>query len=194
MTNSFDNKVTGGQAILSAATRPATANDYMVFDGTKSIRFSDNSNNWRVSAPYSVELEVSMNAGAEKWIATLGEGFGAGWPEWAIIQRASTVTFTSSFNNSSATTDQVLLSSYKVAQWYRLGFMFYAKENGDTHFRGYVNDIQVFDVAAPAPYDSPNGMAIGSDWTFNTSTGARNRIFNGRIRNVSIARSLFWPI
>lgn len=191
MTNSFTNQVSGGQASLSNNARPTTVSDYMLFDGTRAIRFSNNNAVWHLTSPYSVEMEVYIDAPATKWIATLGEGFGAGWPEWSISHNESNIVLTSSTDNNSYTTNLIMVRNYKPKQWYRLGFMFYAVGNA-TMVRMYVNNVLSGEAIVPVPYTTANGLAFGSDWTFNTTIGATARIFKGRIRNVTLARSLFW--
>lgn len=193
MTNTYTNTVSGGQASMSNNARPTTTADYMVFTGTQAVRFSNNNGNWHLTSPYSVEMEVFIDSPGTRWIATLGEGFGAGWPEWSISHTGTDIIFTSSTDNNSYTTNLSFVKNYNIKQWYRLGFMFYTVGN-KTMVRGYVNGIKVFEAVMSTPYTTANGMSIGSDWTYNTTTGSTARIFKGRIRNVTIARSLFWTI
>ena len=193
MTNAPTNQVSGGQASMTNNARPSTVNDYMNFTGTQAVRFSNNGGNWHLTSPYSLEMEVFIDSVGTRWIATLGEGFGAGWPEWAISHNGTDIIFTSSTDNNSYTTNLPLVKNYNPKQWYRLGFMFYTVDS-KTMIRGYVNGIKVFEALMPVPYTTANGMSIGSDWAYNTSAGGQSRIFKGRIRNVSIGRSLFWTV
>jgi len=193
MTNSFTNQVNGGQSSLSNNARPTTVSNYMLFTGTQAVRFSNNNAVWHLSTPYSVEMEVYIDEPGTRWIATLGEGFGAGWPEWTISHNGSNILFNSSTTNNGYTTSLTMVSNYQAKQWYRLGFMFYA-QGDSTRVRLYVNNTPVGDYAMPVPYTTANGLSIGSDWTYNTSTGASARIFKGRIRNVTIGRSGFWTV
>lgn len=195
MTNTFTNQVSGGQASLASAYRPTTVSDYMLFDGSRTLRFSENNDAWRVTSPYSVEFDVYLEEGDNKWIATHGEGFGAGWPEWSVIQQNGGIYLSSSADNNGNQFSLPLTLAYRTKQWYRVGFMFYTV-GSQYKVRGYLNGSQVFDQNCLQPYNTPNGLAFGSDWTFNGPTspaGAIARVFNGRIRNVLLGRSLFWP-
>lgn len=192
LTNSATNKVpnTTITPIAGADTsgRPFTQDDYMKFSGSNFIRFSDRTE-FHTTAPFSIELEFFVESGDGKWIATNGEGFGAGWPEWSIITSNGGLVFNSSSNNNGNTTTATFMTTCNPKQWYRVGFMFYTDAQGAYRVRGYVNDIQVFDVASAEPYNTPNGIAFGSDYAKYPSRG-----FIGRIRNVWMGKSLFWTV
>lgn len=165
----------------------------MQFGGTQAIRVDNSTGSsypvTHMTAPYSFEIEFFMNSGDNRWIATNGEGFQAGWPEWSIIVSGGALVYNSSSTNNGNTTSATFLSSINFNQWYRVGFMFYLDSQSKPRVRGFVNDVQKFDVETTEPYDSPNGIAIGNDFT-----RGNNRGFLGRIRNVWLANSLFWTV
>ena len=197
MTNSVTNAVSGGQAaIVNAGTYPppTTTNDYMSFNGNQCIRFANASNFWHVTAPYSVEMDVyCSNNNDGRWIATVGEGYGEGWPEWSIAQTsASSLILSSSANNTGNQFSQTLLTNYTTNQWYRIGFMFYTI-GAAYKCKGFVNGVQTFDIACSVPYtNTTNGLMFGGDWAWNDNSNAIARKWTGRIRNVTIARSSLW--
>jgi len=188
LTNAPANS-TNGYAPRQPDPKPTTSNDYMNFNGTSQIiRYSDRTD-WHVTAPYSVELEVYMVDNQNRWIATVGEGFGIGWPEWSIFQNgAGDLAFASSDNNNEDTSTAVFMNHYNVNQWYKIGLMIYTS-GSDIRVRGYVNDTQTFDQVMTQPIDSINDLAIGGD-----AAAYASRLFKGRIRNVTIGHSEFWPI
>jgi hypothetical protein len=193
MTNSPTNQVSGGQANLASDPKPTTVADYMLFStGSQNVRYSDQTtgtfaDNWHVTPPYSIELDAMIIDYEARYLATSGDGFGAGWPEWNIVSSGGGFQFGSSSNNNNVTTTGVFLTKATLNQWYRFGLMFY--NNGSDRVRGFVNDSQVFDMPCAVPYNSPNGLSFGGD-----AIKYPARQFKGRIRNVTIARSLFWPV
>lgn len=201
MTATYTNLVNNGQQSLSNAYRPTNVGDYMVFDGTKAVRFSENSNypdNWHVTAPYSVECEVFLDTSDEgRWIGTVGEGYGIGWGEWSIVQSGGGIYLNSSADNNGNQFTIPFVTSAATKQWYRLGFMFYTDANNVFRIRTYCNDVKVIDQACSVPYNTSNGMSWGSDWAFTgpgSSSPIMSRVFKGRIRNVQVGRSLFWTV
>ena len=186
MTNNFTNQAGVGAAIASTP-KPTTTEDYMAFSGTQYIRYSDRVE-WRVAAPYSIELEVFAVDAVTRWIGTEGEGFGAGWPEWNMLQSGGNFTFSTSSTNNSYDFTETFVTGYALNQWYRLGLMFY-KVGEQMKVRGYVNDVKVFERDMLQPYDTANALAFGGD-----ATGRADRMFKGRLRNITMAQSLFWTI
>lgn len=198
MTSTRTNLVSGGQASLDNALTPVTVGDYLNFDGTKSLRFSENANNWKVTSPYSVELECYCeNTLDGKWIATNGEAFGGGWGEWSIIQSGGKIILVSSADNNGNQFSLDMVPSLLAKRWYRLGFMFYTV-GSQYRCRTYTNGVQTNDVACLIPYNTANGMCFGADWSYNdpsnTNPNWLGRRWTGRIRNVTIGRSLFWTV
>lgn len=198
MTNSKTNQVSGGQSAQNNTLTPTTVSDYMSFDGTKAIRFSDNNDNWRTSSPYSVELEAYCENNLDgKWIGTVGEGYGQGWGEWSIVQSGGKLLLVSSSDNNGNQFSLEFVSQLITKQWYRLGFMFYTV-GSQYRVRLYTNDVQVADVACLQPYNSANGMVFGADWSYSDSSVTNPnylaRRWTGRLRNVTIGRSLFWTV
>lgn len=193
LTNNSTNAVSGGQPSLAADTKPTSVADYMLFStGSQNVRFSDQTtgtyaDNWHVTPPYSIEMDAMLVDFESRIIATSGDGFGAGWPEWNIASSANGLQFNSSFNNNNVTTTGVFLPKAALNQWYRFGLMFY--NNGTDRVRGYLNDNQVFDLDCPTPYNSSNPLSFGGD-----AIKYPARQFKGRIRNVTIGRSLFWTV
>lgn len=206
LTNSNTNQVSPGATSMSSfnSFKPTTTADYMVFNGTSNtIKFATTqvisgtttNNYWHVTVPYSVELEFYTDAIQNGWVATGGEGSGQSWPEWSIVATSNgEIQFQSSSNNNFNDTLARFTTSYTAKQWYRVGFMFYNDAQGNVRVRGYLNGTQVFDVASRLPITSTLGLAIGSDWAFQDSSSSKARIFKGRIRNVQVARSLFWTV
>lgn len=209
LTNGFNNLAnTNVQSrTQDTAFRPVTTADYMTFNGTSNtIRFNNAqypngtgqaivNNYWHVTVPYSVELEFYSENIQNGWIATGGEGSGQSWPEWSLVATSGgEIQFQSSSNNNSNDTLARFATGYAAKQWYRVGFMFYNDAQSNVRVRGYLNGVQVFDVASRIPITSTLGLAIGSDYAFQDSSSSRARIFRGRIRNVQVARSLFWTV
>jgi hypothetical protein len=198
MTNSRTNLVSGGQASLNNAFGPTTVSDYMNFNGTQAIRFSENSNNWKVTAPYSVELEcMCSNTLDGKYIATNGEAFGGGWGEWSLYQSGGKIVLVSSASNNGNQFTLDMVPSLQVDRWYRLGWMFYTS-GSDFRCRTFTNGVQSNDVLCLEPFNSANGLSFGADWSYSdpsiTTPGILNRRWTGRLRNVTIGRALFWPV
>jgi len=199
LTNSTTNQVSNGAAPASNTTlypRPTTVSDYMLFDGNKCIRYLDGSPSadyWRTSDPYSVEMEVFLNSGSNKYIATNGEGFSQGYGEWSVIQNATDVVLTSSSDNNGNQFSQVLIPSYSTGRWYKISFMFYT--SGSTYkCRGYLNSIKMFDIECQQPYNTANGVIFGGDCAWDSGlVGSQNRKWSGRLRNITVGRSKFWP-
>lgn len=188
MTNEPVNTGSTNAVAIASDPKPTTVDDYMNFTtGRQIIRYSDRPD-WHVNAPYSVELDVFPTDKAVRWIATEGDGFGAGWPEWSIMQTSGALQFTTSWTNNGYDYTGVLLGAYNVNQWYRVGLMFY-KVGDKLHVRGYLNNIKVFDNEIPQPITTTNRLAFGGDAVART-----DRMFIGRLRNISIAKSLFWSI
>ena len=193
MTNTWSNQVSGGAASLASYPRPATTADYMTFDGNQCIRFSDRSD-WHVVSPYSVEFDFyCANTADGKWIATSGEGFALGWGEWSVIQSGGNILLVSSADNNGNQFSITVVPNFSIKQWYRVGFMFYTV-GSQYRCRAYLNDVQVADVACIQPYDSTNGLVFGADWAWTTSNGGSARKWAGRLRNVTMAKSLFWTV
>lgn len=187
MTNSNTNLSSSGFTAIASAPKPTTVDDYMLFDGTKTIRYS-HQDLLQTVAPYSVEMDVFMEAGSGKVIATNGDGFGGGWGEWLILQEATNVTLQCSYDNNGYQFNQTLISNYMTKRWYRIGFMFYVL-TGQLRCRGYVNGTTAFDVTATQPYNTSNGMSFGADWTYTSTSslnGSKIRCFNGRLRNITV--------
>jgi hypothetical protein len=175
---------TATSTALAADTKPTTVSDYMNFTGTQNIRFSDKEL-WHVTSPYSVSLEVYFeDLTGNSWVATVGEGFGAGWPEWRIAREGNVLSFGSSTTNNGLTSSGVFVNGLNAKQWYRIGFMFL---NGRVY--GFVNEVQVFDVEAAEPYNAAAGLAIGGDYSKYAQ-----RQFRGRIRNFLLGKSAFWTV
>lgn len=192
MTNSPTNQVSGGQAFLASDTRPTTTADYMNFTGTQNVRYSDQTSgtfaeNWHVTVPYSIEMDAMIYDYEARWIGTSGEGYGAGWPEWNIVSSGNGFSFNSSSTNNGNDTTGIFANNVALNQWYRFGLMFY--NNGTNRVRGYLNDNQVFDLPWIPSYNSSNPLGFGGDAIKNSG-----RQFKGRIRNVTIGRSLFWTV
>lgn len=208
LTNSTTNLANSNVKPLAKDTtfRPVTTADYMTFNGASTVRFDNTQypngtgqpsapNYWHVTVPYSVELEFYADAIQNGWVATGGEGSAQSWPEWSIVATSNgEIQFQSSSTNNSNDTLARFTTSYAAKQWYRVGFMFYNDAQGNVRVRGYLNGTQVFDIASRIPITSTLGLAVGSDFAFQDSSSSKARIFKGRIRNVQVARSLFWTV
>lgn len=165
-------------------TKPTTVADYMLFTGTQNVRFSDK-DIWHMTSPYSVEMDVYIeDLLALRYIGTVGEGFGLGWPEWTIWHDGTTIGWQTSSTNNGVTTQATFVSGVNAKQWYRLGFMYL---NGRVY--GFVNGTKVFDIAIDPPINSTNGLAFGGDYRKYAS-----RQFKGRIRNITMGQSAFWSV
>lgn len=183
LTNSAVDQTSNSTA-LAADTKPTTVSDYMLFTGTQNVRFSDK-DLWHVTSPYSVVMEVYIDERAgPRWIATVGEGFGLGWPEWSIVHDGASITFRSSNNNNGITSSGTFVSNFNPKQWYQIGLMFL---NGRAY--GYVNEVQVFNVECSEPINTTNGLAVGGDYRKYA-----NYQFKGRIRNFKLGKSAFWTV
>lgn len=188
MTDSYTNVSSSGYTAQQNAIRPTTVGDYMLFDGTKSVRYS-HQDAFQATAPYSLELDVYIEAaGSGKIIATNGDGFGSAWGEWAVIQEANAVMLYSSSDNNGYQLNQVLIPNYMIKRWYRIGFSFYLKDNV-LYCKGFLNGLRTFDTPCAAPYNTANGLSFGADWTYTSTSspsGSKIRTFNGRLRNITI--------
>lgn len=187
MTNSGVNQANAQTVAIASDPKPATVSDYMEFAGTQIVRFSDRSD-WHVVAPYSIEMEVYPVDTANRMIGTEGEGFASGWPEWAISQTGGALRFNTSWTNNAYDAGANFVNTYGLNQWYRLALMFYL-DGTQNRVRGYTNGIQVFDIPITQPLDTTQRLAIGGD-----AVARADRMFKGRIRNVTIGKSLFWTV
>ena len=185
ITNSSTDLSGTGKTLVSGDSGPTTISDYLQFNGSQVLRYPANSD-FHDTGNYSVELEFYIDVATTgyAYIATVGEGYGIGWPEWHIIQTPTTIDFSSSSNNNGVTSDASLLTNFNLQQWYRVGIMFF-----NNMAYGFVNDIQVFSIACSVPYTSTNGLAIGCDYAKYSG-----RFFTGKIRNMTIGKSLFWSL
>jgi hypothetical protein len=159
----------------------------MVFDGTKTIRYA-HQDAFQVMAPYTIELDVYLEAGSNKVIATNGESFGGALGEWTIEQEDTSVMFYSSGDNTQYQFSQVLIPNYMTKRWYRIKIRFY-QDSGQYRCQGLVNGIKVFDLECDPPYDTSNGLSFGADWAYVNSSspaGSLARRFVGRLRNISL--------
>lgn len=208
LTNNTTNLANSNVKPLAKDTmfRPVTTADYMTFNGANTVRFDNTQypngagqpsspNHWHMTVPYSVELEFYAENLQNGWIATVGDGAGQSWPEWSLVTTSGgEIQFQSSSTNNSNDTLSRFTASYNAKQWYKIGFMFYNDAQGNIKVRGYINGVQAFDTISRNPITSTLGLAIGSDFAFQDNSTAKARIFKGRIRNIQVARSLFWPV
>ena len=178
--------------VTSGVTAPTLSGDTLIFTGTEQIRFTDSSD-FHVTAPYSVEMEFYVSSLSNSpMLFNIGQGNGIGFPEFVVqlFNTGQINLYTASANSAAAQVARMLVppGTVKLNTWYRIGFMVYTY-SGSLRVRGYFNGAQMFDDSLVQPWNSPNGLAIVGD-----NVGYPTVFLNGGIRNLSVAKSLFWPI
>lgn len=177
--------------ITSGIAAPAVSGDTLIFTGTEQIRYTDSSD-FHVTAPYSMEMEFYVSSLANSpMLFNIGQGFSIGFPEFVVqvYNNGQIILATASANSAAAQVTRTLVpaGTVQLNTWYRIGFMVY--NNGSLRVRGYFNGAQRFDDSLVQPWNSPNGLAIVGD-----NAGYPTVFLQGGIRNLSVAKSLFWPI
>lgn len=172
------------------------------FDGSQAILYTKSDADWYVTPPYSVEFEFytsQLVSGQVQYIMNFGEGFGSGFTMLGFYINAT--NFGLLMYDANISTANKTIATYMTTPtlatntWYKIGFMFYTS-NTVLRARGYLNDVQVFDVPSIQPWQSNvNGMSIGNDNAASAvSPGVPQtaRAFFGGVRNVIIARNTLW--
>lgn len=168
----------------------------MSFNGTTQIIKFQDKPEFHVVAPYSVELEFNaqkLDTGSH-WLATCGEGYQLGWPEWSFTLVGNSLQFNTSRSNNGDDTNAVFSNNIITNRWYRVGMMFYTDASSNYRVRGYLNGDQVFDVATQQPYDTSNGISFGGDYAGTSNPQSTLRLFTGYMRNIYCGQSLFWTV
>lgn len=192
MTNSKTNSASDGYTAYAPDTSfwPTTVSDYMLFNGsTNIVRYQDKPE-WHFTPPYSIEFEMyADDISTTRWVATEGEGFQVGWPEWAVMITGGGLQFNSSTTNNGDTTSVMFMPTIQAQRWYKIGIMYYTDSSSNPRVRGYVNGGQVFDTPCAIPYNTTSFLAFGGD-----AAKYAARAFKGRLRNITMAQSLFWTV
>lgn len=183
-----------GSSLVAGDSPPTFTNGVLNFNGTQALRFTDSAAT-RVVPPYSIEVEFSISAlpsnGNAAVIMNVGQKSGIDWPEFLIgvLENRDLNVYVNS-NNTGGASQQIFQakSNIQLNTFYKLGVMFYNKGQGN-RIRIYMDGVQVRDQPYSLPYNSSNGLSIGSD----TSTNFAVR-FNGKIKNLYVAQELFWPV
>lgn len=183
----------GSSTIIAGDTAPTVSSGALVFNGSQNIRYTDDAF-WHVVPDYSVEFEFyTSSTSTNQCIATVGGNVQVPqWPEWTIFIGSNNVTFYSNSDatsGGSTTTANFFTSGFAATTWYKLGFMIYS--SGTYRVRGYINDVQSFDVpiAGGTIGNSSFGFAIGGDAAKDSG-----RQFTGGVRNFRMANSLYWTV
>lgn len=183
----------GSSTIIAGDTPPSVSSGALVFNGSQNIRYTDDTF-WHVVPDYSVEFEFyTSSITTNQCVATVGGNVQVPqWPEWTIFIGSSNVTFYSNSDATSGgttTTANFFTSGFTATTWYKLGFMIYS--SGTYRVRGYINDVQRFDVpiAGGTIGNSTFGFACGGDAAKDSG-----RQFTGGIRNFRMANSLYWTV
>lgn len=195
-------------------TEPTLSNNELTFNGSQGIAYLDN-DQLHVAPPYSVQVDfyATQVAKSTAYIWNNGQGNGIGWPEAVVALNGSSLNMYTSSNSLGGTTYQArfaIKSNIQVNTWYRLGIMWY-NTGGSNYVRFYLNGSALYthqysgtafypdpfnqtggqntSTSDGLPYNSGNGIAIGSD---NANDPASR--WEGKIRNVFVGTTLFWSI
>lgn len=198
----------------SGFTAPSVSNNEMIFTGTQGIAYLDN-DQLHVTPPYSVQVDfyTTQTSKGTAYIWNNGQGNGIGWPEAVIVLNGANLNMYTSSNSAGTSTYQArfaIATNIQANTWYRVGVMWYTVSSTN-YVRFYLNGSIVYthqysgtsfaadpnnpgggtntSTSDALPYNSSNGIAIGSDNNNDSSTR-----WEGKIRNVFVGKTLFWSI